>query len=152
LASSGLEARAADESIARLVRALAWPDVPRSLMPVTRIEPFEASEAESSMLRLANTAGRQANPDALAAMRRLSQGDWVRLIDDDGFERVLKIAWISPLTSRFLIVNRRGMRELVATADQLALLAQQGRLIVGLPDAPFEGAMKQVWKHLQHAA
>ncbi|MDQ3056784.1 MAG: DUF1631 domain-containing protein, partial [Pseudomonadota bacterium] len=86
LASSGLEARAADESIARLVRALAWPDVPRSLMPVTRIEPFEAGEAESSMLRLASTAGRQANPDALAAMRRLSQGDWLRLIDDDGFE------------------------------------------------------------------
>ncbi|MEO6365658.1 MAG: DUF1631 family protein [Luteimonas sp.] len=152
LGSSGLEAAAADEAIARLVRALAWPDVPRSLMPTAPIEPFEAGEAESTTLRLISSVGRQANPDAIAAMRRLSQGDWVRLIDDDGFERALKIAWISPLTARFLIVNRRGMRELVATADQLALLAQQGRLIVGLPDAPFEGAMKQVWKHLQRAA
>ena len=152
LGSSGLEASAADEAIARLVRALAWPDVPRSMMPSVTIEPFEAGEAESTTLRLVSSVGREANPDALAAMRRLSQGDWVRLIDDDGFERALKIAWISPLTSRFLIVNRRGMRELVATADQLALLAQQGRLIVGLPDAPFEGAMKQVWKHLQRAA
>ncbi len=121
-------------------------------MPTAPIEPFEAGEAESTTLRLVSSVGREANPDAIAAMRRLSQGDWVRLIDDDGFERALKIAWISPLTSRFLIVNRRGMRELVATADQLALLAQQGRLIVGLPDAPFEGAMKQVWKHLQRAA
>ncbi len=152
LGSSGLESAAADEAIARLVRALAWPDVPRSLMPAAPIEPFEAGEAESTTLRLVSSVGREANPDAIAAMRRLSQGDWVRLIDDDGFERALKIAWISPLTSRFLIVNRRGMRELVATADQLALLAQQGRLIVGLPDAPFEGAMKQVWKHLQRAA
>jgi len=153
LASSGLEASAADEAVARLVRALAWPDVPRSLMPSAPIEPFEASEAQSSTLRLVTNSGQsEASPDATAAMRRLSQGDWVRLIDDDGFERALKIAWISPLTSRFLIVNRRGMRELVATADQLALLAQQGRLIVGLPDAPFEGAMKQVWKHLQRAA
>lgn len=152
LGSSGLEAAAADEAIARLVRAMAWPDVPRSLMPTAPIEPFEAGEAESTTLRLVSSVGREANPDAIAAMRRLSQGDWVRLIDDDGFERALKIAWISPLTSRFLIVNRRGMRELVANADQLALLAQQGRLIVGLPDAPFEGAMKQVWKHLQRAA
>ncbi|MCY7354861.1 MAG: DUF1631 domain-containing protein [Lysobacter sp.] len=153
LASSGLEANAADEAVARLVRALAWPDVPRSTMPSAPIEPFEAAEAQSSTLRLVSNGGqREASPDATAAMRRLSQGDWVRLIDDDGFERALKIAWISPLTSRFLIVNRRGMRELVATADQLALLAQQGRLIVGLPDAPFEGAMKQVWKHLQQAA
>ncbi len=153
LASSGLEASAADEAVARLVRALAWPDVPRSMMPSAPIEPFEAAEAQSSTLRLVRNSGQsEASPDATAAMRRLSQGDWVRLIDDDGFERALKIAWISPLTSRFLIVNRRGMRELVATADQLALLAQQGRLIVGLPDAPFEGAMKQVWKHLQRAA
>ncbi|MEJ7746691.1 MAG: DUF1631 family protein, partial [Luteimonas sp.] len=153
LGSSGLEAAPADEAVARLVRALAWPDVPRSMMAPVQIAPFEVGEAEATTLRLvSNHDHRPANPDATAAMRKLSPGDWVRLIDDDGCERALKVAWVSPLTSRFLIVNRRGMRELVATADQLAVLAQQGRLIVGLPDAPFEGAMKHVWKHLQRAA
>lgn len=152
LASSGLDASAADEAIARLVRALAWPDVPRSVVTPVPVPAMEAVEAEPALRLIDNVSQRQVNQDALSAMRRLSLGDWVRLIDDEGFERALKIAWISPLTSRFLIVNRRGVRELVATAEQLALLAQAGRLIVGLPDAPFEGAMKQVWKHLQRAA
>lgn len=152
LASSGLDASAADEAIARLVRALAWPDVPRSIVTPVPVPALETVEAEPALRLIDNTSQRQVNQDALSAMRRLSLGDWVRLIDDEGFERALKVAWISPLTSRFLIVNRRGVRELVATAEQLALLAQAGRLIVGLPDAPFEGAMKQVWKHLQRAA
>jgi len=152
LASSGLDAGAADEGIARLVRALAWPDVPRSAVTPVPVPQLEAVETEPALRLVDNTSQRQVNQDALSAMRRLSLGDWVRLIDDEGFERALKVAWISPLTSRFLIVNRRGVRELVATAEQLALLAQAGRLIVGLPDAPFEGAMKQVWKHLQRAA
>lgn len=153
LASSGLDASAADEAIARLVRALAWPDVPRSIVtPIAVAAPLEAADNDSALRLIDHAEQRQINQDALSAMRRLSLGDWVRLIDDEGFERALKIAWISPLTSRFLIVNRRGVRELVATAEQLALLAQAGRLIVGLPDAPFEGAMKQVWKHLQRAA
>ncbi|HJR74448.1 MAG TPA: DUF1631 family protein [Luteimonas sp.] len=153
LASSGLDASSADEAIARLVRALAWPDVPRSIVtPIAVAAPLEAAENDSALRLVDHAEQRQINQDALSAMRRLSLGDWVRLIDDEGFERALKVAWISPLTSRFLIVNRRGVRELVATAEQLALLAQAGRLIVGLPDAPFEGAMKQVWKHLQRAA
>lgn len=153
LASSGLDSAAADEAIARLVRALAWPDVPRSIVvPIAVAAPMESAETEPALRLVDNADQRQVNQDALSAMRRLSLGDWVRLIDDEGFERALKVAWISPLTSRFLIVNRRGVRELVATAEQLALLAQAGRLIVGLPDAPFEGAMKQVWKHLQRAA
>lgn len=152
LASSGLDSSAADESIARLVRALAWPDVPRSIVAPVPVPALEVVESEPALRLVDNTSQRQVNQDALTAMRRLSLGDWVRLIDDEGFERALKVAWISPLTSRFLIVNRRGVRELVATAEQLALLAQAGRLIVGLPDAPFEGAMKQVWKHLQRAA
>lgn len=152
LASSGLDASAADEAIARLVRALAWPDVPRSVVTPVPVPQLETAEIEPALRLIDNTSQRQVNQDALSAMRRLSLGDWVRLIDDEGFERALKVAWISPLTSRFLIVNRRGVRELVATAEQLALLAQAGRLIVGLPDAPFEGAMKQVWKHLQRAA
>ncbi len=152
LASSGLDASAADEAIARLVRALAWPDVPRSIVTPVPVPALETVETEPALRLIDNTSQRQVNQDALTAMRRLSLGDWVRLIDDEGFERALKVAWISPLTSRFLIVNRRGVRELVATAEQLALLAQAGRLIVGLPDAPFEGAMKQVWKHLQRAA
>jgi hypothetical protein len=152
LASSGLDASAADEAIARLVRALAWPDVPRSTVKPVPVPALEAVENEPALRLVDKVDKRQVNQDALAAMQRLSLGDWVRLIDDEGFERALKIAWISPLTSRFLIVNRRGVRELVATAEQLALLAQAGRLVVGLPDAPFEGAMKQVWKHLQRAA
>ena len=59
-----------------------------------------------------------------------------------------KVAWISPLTSRFLLVNRRGMRVLVASAEELAALAQAGRLVVGAESTPSDEAMRQVRNRL----
>ena len=56
-----------------------------------------------------------------------------------------------PLTGRFLLVNRRGVRVLVASAEQLASLAAEGRLVAGTEQAPFDEAMRQLQQRLSRA-
>ena len=52
--------------------------------------------------------------------------------------RAGRIAWISPLTSRFLLVNRRGIRKLVVSPEELAAMVAAGRAVVRSVDAPFD--------------
>ena len=60
-------------------------------------------------------------------------------------------AWISPLTSRFLIVNRRGIRKLVVSPEELAGLVAAGEVTVRAVDAPVDHAMRQIWEQLRAA-
>jgi hypothetical protein len=85
-------------------------------------------------------------------MRRLLPGEWLRLLDPAGQAVAVKVAWISPMTGRFLLVNRRGLRVLVASAAELASLAQAGRLQVGAERAPTDEAMRHLRDRLVRAA
>lgn len=149
--SCGLDAAAARDSLARIISALALPDKTRSvhLPPAYAMEPETEDETQSFTLRLAGgTATMDFDPTIAARMRRLRVGQGLRLIDRHGHESAARIAWISPLTSRFLIVNRRGMRKLVVSPEELAAMVANGRAVVRSVDAPFDEAMKQVWQHL----
>src|SRR5690606_2765399 len=77
-------------------------------------------------------------------MRSLHPGDWMRLTDEKGHEAPVKVAWISPLSGRLLLVNRRGMRQLVASPEQLASLVRSGHLFAEADDKPFDEAMRLV--------
>ena len=91
------------------------------------------------------------DPAVAERMRRLKPGDWVRLGDQDNEPVAAKVAWVSPLTARYLLVNRRGGRVLVASAEQLAALVREGRLDVDTEQAPFDAAMQQLRHRLDRA-
>jgi Protein of unknown function (DUF1631) len=150
-ASCGLDAVAARDSLSKIVTALAFPDQPRSLHQV----PVEESAVEVS--DAANWGGLRVvgGTDSLdydlsiaARMRRLRVGQNLRLIEDDGRESAARIAWVSPLTSRFLIVNRRGMRKLVVSPEELAALVGKGRVSLRSSEAPFDEALRDMWQQL----
>jgi hypothetical protein len=151
LASSGLDPQAAEALFASLVHALADPDAPRARHENARPQ-LPEDEPEIGQLRLAGgTDTLDHDPAVAERMRRLVPGDWVRLLDAQGEASSAKVAWISPLTARFLLVNRRGVRLLVASAEQLAVLARAGRLVVDSEAAPFDEAMRQVRDRLDAA-
>lgn len=153
LASSGLDEERAQQGLAELVRALAHPDHPRDLQPVPPPAPDEEAGAEDISGWLAGIDAPAAHhPETAARMRRLLPGEWLRLMDPAGQALAVKVAWISPLTGRFLLVNRRGMRVLVASAGELAQLAQAGRLEVGAERAPTDEAMRHLRERLKQAA
>ena len=148
--SCGLDANAARDAVARIIGALALPDTPRS------VHAAQASEIEDDgpdpALRLAGGHDALAfDPTIAARMRQLRVGQWLRLIDDNGRESAARIAWISPLSQRLLIVNRRGIRRMVVSPEELAALVGTGRAVVRAVDAPFDEAMKQVWQQLNAA-
>lgn len=149
LASSGLDDSAAQHGMAGLVRALASPDKERTKHPMPSTAEFEEDVAEERRLYLAGGTAQVAHDPLLAErMRQLEPGDWLRLTNTQGETVAVKVAWISPLTSRFLLVNRRGVRALVASAEELAVLASGGRLLVGAERTAFDEAMRQVRRHL----
>ena len=73
-------------------------------------------------------------------------------LDERGEEGSVKVAWVSPLTSRLLLVNRRGVRKLVASPEQLAALVKAGNLLLEAADLPFDEAMRQVRLRLDDVA
>jgi hypothetical protein len=157
-ASCGLDAAAARDSLAKIVTALAFPDQPRMLHPLpvdespaAVVEPSDASTWGG--LRVVGGTDSFDYDLALAArLRRLRIGQNLRLIEDDGRETAARIAWVSPLTSRFLIVNRRGMRKLVVSPEELAALVGQGRVSLRSSEAPFDEAMREMWQQLNQQA
>lgn len=149
LASSGLDANAANDWLAGLVHALAQPDLPRTM----REAPAREDEvADTTVLQLAGgTDTLEFNPALAERMRKLVVGEWVRLVNADGESASAKVAWISPLSGRYLLVNRRGIRVLVASAAEMAELAGKGRLVVGTEKAPFDEAMRELCSRLGKA-
>ena len=63
-----------------------------------------------------------------------------------------KVSWISPISSRLLLVNRRGIRVLVASAEELAAMAKLGKVSLREGDSVFDNAMHQVADRLKSAA
>nr|WP_246372822.1 DUF1631 family protein [Lysobacter spongiae] len=154
LGSSGLDESAAQHGLAGLVRALATPDGPRraqTAQPLAGGDTVESVE-ERKLWLAGGTASLGHDPEAAGRMRGLQSGDWVRLTDVHGDIVSAKVAWKSPMTSRFLLVNRRGLRVLVASAEELAVMEQDGRLVVGSERSAFDEAMRRVRERIDSAS
>jgi Protein of unknown function (DUF1631) len=152
-ASCGLDASAARDSLARIVTALAFPDAPRRVHAVPADEQPLTEPADNMQLAGIRIAGGtdtlEYDPEVATRMRKLRVGQNLRLVEDDGRVTIGRIAWVSPLTSRFLIVNRRGMRKLVVSPEELATLVGKGRVTLRSSEPPFEGAMREMWQQLR---
>jgi hypothetical protein len=77
-------------------------------------------------------------------IRALEVGAWVEFVDSDGAAQPAKLSWISPISSRLLFVNRRGLRLCATSAEELAVMMKQGKLVLREVDSAFERAMTQV--------
>lgn len=150
LASSGLDQGAAEHGLAILVKGLVYPHTPRDLYPPPPREEQDDDDERSLWLDPRPTT--RANPAQVEALGALDAGSWLQVSDLKGESCAAKIAWVSPLSDRRLLVNRRGLRVLVATVEELALMAEAGRLKVGSEPTAFEQAMQHVREQLDRAA
>lgn len=150
--SSGLDPELAQDWLSGFARAMAFPDAQRAAadMPAPA---EDGNEDETPLLRLVGGNDTLAYDLVLAEkMRELAQGEWLRLVDDAGKEISVRLAWISPLTGRRLLVDRRGLRQLVASPEQMAALAGEGRLVLNPAASPFDEAMRAMRKQLSAVA
>ena len=60
----------------------------------------------------------------------LSVGTWLAISEPGTASKELKLAWISPRKSLFLLTNRQGERALSLTSASLLALLNEGRAVV----------------------
>jgi hypothetical protein len=151
LGSLGLDENAARHGTAMLVRDLATPDTERRVHAATPLAGDEPAGDDPRLCLAGGTATVDHDPAVAAMIRRLQPGEWLRMIDAQGEATSVKVAWVSPLTTRLLLVNRRGMRVLVAAPEELAAMVGAGRIMLGGERTPFSEAMQQLRQRLDHA-
>ena len=88
----------------------------------------------------------------IPVLRNLAVGVWVHLAADDDKLHPAKLSWISPISSRLMFVNRRGVRVLVASLEELAAMKKQGKLVVREQENLFDQAMQSVMGRLKTEA
>lgn len=159
LASSGCVGDAAEalvDAVGDELRALAAGKVQARAMPVEMITDHadDDEDAPKSVdapnLRLVSDRSNLAfAPEDAEALRALAVGSWVEFVDADGVAQPAKLSWISPISSRLLFVNRRGMRVCVASIEELAVMMRERRLSIRNINSAFERAMHQVLGQLR---
>ncbi|TLX22291.1 DUF1631 family protein [Thermomonas fusca] len=155
LASAGCTGEAAQAAVAALRDSLsrllagqaALEDDARMPLQVAVAE--AASEQEPQLEVVVGSAGLDYDAAMLERIRSLQIGDWIQLAAADGHFAPAKVSWISPISARLLLVNRRGIRVLVASVEELAVMAKLDRVIVRDGETAFEDAMHQVAGRLQ---
>lgn len=169
LASSGIAGESANETIRVLSSSLeiAQKIAPlRPAAPKPEPTPVEAMHAQVVNQVPANDGPAQANTvpflsvaadkdrldyndEDIALLRGLKIGSWIDLAGEDEKLHPAKLSWVSPISSRLMFVNRRGVRVLVASIEELAAMKKVGRLAVREQDQVFDQAMHRVMGRLQ---
>jgi uncharacterized protein DUF1631 len=126
------------------------PDAPAVPLPIPDsiqaiVEP-ELLEPEDDELGIDDDA---IADNFLAQAAELRVGQWVAFADDEGNSERAKLSWISPISGRYLFVNRRGLK--VADHSQVSLAAAlaNGRATVLESALLFDRAMDAIVEKLR---
>lgn len=139
----GLQGEAAIEALARLAGGLLRADAaPDEVVLSNPPEPL----LDELPLHVPDMERRARGVDSVlvARVRRLRAGQGLRIVEDGGQETMAKIAWVSAITGRILVVNRRGERRMVVRPETMAVLIADGRVLVRSVEPPVDQVMAQV--------
>ncbi|HEY0230429.1 MAG TPA: DUF1631 domain-containing protein [Dokdonella sp.] len=85
------------------------------------------------------------------AVRDLKVGSWIEFVDENENRERAKLSWISPISSKYLFVNRRGLKVCDKTVGALAVELRRGSAIV-LEEVPlFDRALDAIVARLRSA-
>lgn len=157
--SVGMNADAASAAVDALhdtlqAVAASRPDLERSLPELPQVVlPKSASEDENAPIQLiGGTDTLEFDHTDADHFRKLAIGTWLDFIDKDNKVQPGKLSWVSPISSRLLFVNRRGVRFCVASPEELAAMVRMGRLRTHHDEDAFDSAMQGVIDRLDPGA
>jgi hypothetical protein len=89
--------------------------------------------------------------EALETVRMLKAGCWFEFIAADAARERAKLSWVSPISGRYLFVNRRGLKVADKSAAQLAAEIDSGQAVL-LEEVPlFDRALDAIVERLRNA-
>ncbi len=115
-------------------------------------EPMRRPEPEPILAMIGGTDALDFDAAGLERMRKLQVGSWIQLATSADRIEPAKVSWISPISGRLLLVNRRGIRVLVASPEELAAMAKLDKVVVREGATAFDDAMHQVVGRLRTAS
>jgi hypothetical protein len=148
LASSGITGEAAQETMRALQVSIdALNGSPVSASPVVE-SPVEIP-AEPRLSMVSDKDRLDFDAADLPVLQALKVGTWVDLASEDDKMHPAKLSWVSPISSRLMFVNRRGVRVLVASIEELAALKKQNKLALREQEQVFDQALHRVMGRLK---
>ncbi|MGN6521349.1 MAG: DUF1631 domain-containing protein [Dokdonella sp.] len=83
-------------------------------------------------------------------VRAIKVGTWIEFVDENDQRERAKLSWISPISSKYLFVNRRGLKVCDKTVFGLAAELRRGSAVV-LEEVPlFDRALDAIVARLRH--
>ncbi|HEX4853870.1 DUF1631 family protein [Arenimonas sp.] len=169
LASSGITGEAAQDQINALATSLdllaKGQTPPPVAPPVENVIPLPERRSPATVAAAAALAdlkpklevvgGRddlEVSESDVEQMRQLKVGTWIHIAGEDGKHHPVKLSWISPISARLMFVNRRGVRVLVASVEELAAMKQEGNLLVREQENVFDQVLHRVMGKLKTEA
>ncbi|WP_411834309.1 DUF1631 domain-containing protein [Pseudoxanthomonas mexicana] len=159
-ASVGMNADAASGAVDALhdtlqAVAASRPDLEKSLPELPQVvlpKPAGGEDDSAAIQLIGGTDTLEFDPTDADHFRGLPIGTWLDFIDKDNKLQPGKLSWVSPISSRLLFVNRRGVRFCVASPEELAAMVQMGRLRMHQDEDAFDSAMQGVIDRLEPVA
>jgi hypothetical protein len=149
LASSGITGEAAQETMRGLQSALeSLQGVPATPLAAPVIAP--AAHVEPQLTMVSDKDRLDFDAADLPMLQALKVGTWIDLAGEDDKMHPAKLSWLSPISSRLMFVNRRGVRVLVASVEELAALKKQGKLALREQEQVFDQALHRVMGRLKN--
>ena len=142
-----LELKTAEQVIAdNVAEAAPAPGLGESATP-------SQSPVEEIVLSSGNIEPEPAEPaeddEYVEVARSMKVGTWVEFIDETGNRERAKLSWISPISSKYLFVNRRGLKVGDKTVAALAVELRRGTALV-LEEVPlFDRALDAIVERLR---
>ncbi len=112
-------------------------------MPDT-IQPVFQQDAELENRRDVEPAMVPLDSPEWQQVQALQPGTWLEFSHIDEAMARAKLSWISPMTGRYLFVNRRGLKVADYAPEELAVLLADGHAIVLEANALFDRAMTSI--------
>ncbi len=118
--------------------------IPESVTAILDEEPAEAPVTEAAAASADDT-------QHIQTVRALKVGAWIEFVDSQGTRERAKLSWISPISGKYLFVNRRGLKVADRSVQQLAAELRDGRAII-LEEVPlFDRALDAIVERLRQA-
>jgi hypothetical protein len=123
--------------------------IPDSIQPLAEsTEELERDDPDEATVAMMPEASAE-----LQQVRELKPGTWLEFAGRDGAaaERA-KLSWISPMSGRYLFVNRRGLKVADHSPHELARALAEGHVRVLASNALFDRAMDAIVDRLSQPA
>jgi hypothetical protein len=143
-ATASGEASAEPQAAARPAANPTMPQSPVEEIILSSVEPEPT--AEDSEPTAAD------DDEFLVAARGMKPGTWFEMVGEDGQRERAKLSWISPISGKFLFVNRRGLKVCDKTVYALAAELRRGSTTALLDVPLFDRALDAIVARLRAAS